>query len=428
MRDSPASTSRLPETRRASLDVVTGADVTELGNVDVMPIVPNVNKPHHPLLVADVARYVGEPVVAILADDPRTAIDALDLVEAEWEPLPVVPSVEAALEEGAQLLHPEFGSNLSFETEFGSPPEEVDAAFASADHVVSLRIESPRINPVTMEPRAIAVEYLPDQDRFLIHPSHQQTFAARMSAQGVLGLPADKFDVLAQDVGGGFGAKGTPYREEMLAIYLAYKHKRSVRWSATRSEDFLTIMAGRDQIAYVEGAFRRDGRLLAMRTKNYGSVGAYLYAVTTMIPTGAPRMMTGAYDVKLARGTAIGVFTNRAPTGPYRGAGRPEATLVAERLIDTAARQMQLDPIAIRRLNFIRPDAFPYSTPTGNVYDSGDYESTLDHALDVANFEELRRRRDDDASERRPVRHWPVHVRRARRRRRLRVRSRACRA
>src|SRR5215204_1949633 len=197
------------------LDVVTGADVTELGGVDVMPIVPNVNKPHHPLLVADVARYVGEPVVAILADDPRTAIDTLELVEAEWEPLPVVASVEAALEEGAQLLHAEFGSNLSFETEFGSPPEEVDAAFASADHVVSLRIESPRINPVTMETRAIAVEYLPDQDRFLIHPSHQQTFAARMSAQAVLGLPADKFDVLAQDVGGGFGAKGTPYREEM---------------------------------------------------------------------------------------------------------------------------------------------------------------------------------------------------------------------
>jgi len=376
------------------VDVVTGADVRELGNVDVMPIVPDTKKPHHPLLVADVARYVGEPVVAVLADDPNRALDALELIEIEWEPLPAVSSVEDALADGAPLLHPELGSNVCFHTEFGSPAEEVDAGFAQADHVVSLRIESPRINPVTMEPRAIAVEYLPDQDRFLIHPSHQQTFAAKMNAQGVLGLPADKFDVLAIDVGGGFGAKGTPYREEMLAIYLAYKHKRSVRWAATRSEDFLTIMAGRDQVAYVEGAFRRDGKLLAMRGKNLASVGAYLYAVTTFIPTGGPRIMTGAYDVRLARGSATGVFVNRGPTGPYRGAGRPEAALIAERLIDTAARQLQLDPIEIRRLNFIRPEAFPYTTPTGNVYDSGDYAVTLDKALNIADYRELRARRD----------------------------------
>jgi aerobic carbon-monoxide dehydrogenase large subunit len=376
------------------VDVITGADVPDLGNVDIAPIVPNVKKPHHPLLVVDEARFPGEPVAAVLANDPMRARDAVDLIEAEWEPLPVVSSVEDALAEGAPLVHPELGTNVAFDVTYGNTEEEVDAVFAQADHIVELRIESPRINPVTMEPRVIAVEYLPEQDRYLVHPSHQQTFAAPMNAQMALGIPAAKFDVLALDVGGGFGAKGTPYREELLAMYMADKHKRSVRWVATRSDDFLTMIGGRDQVAYFAGAFRRDGRLLAMRGRNLGNLGAYLYGITAMVPTGGPRMMTGAYDVKVARGQAIGAFTHRAPTGPYRGAGRPEATLICERVIDTAARELGIDPIEIRRLNFIPPDAFPYATPLGNEYDSGDYAATLDHALELADYEELVEQRD----------------------------------
>jgi aerobic carbon-monoxide dehydrogenase large subunit len=376
------------------VDVITGADVPTLGNVELMPVVPNVKKPHHPLLVVDEARYAGEPVAAVLADDPMRARDALDLIEAEWEPLPVVSSVEDGLADGAPLVHPSLGTNIAFDVTYGSSEEEVEAAFARADHIVELRIESPRINPVPMEPRVIAVEYVPEQDRYLVHPSHQQTFAAPINAQMSLGIPASKFDVLALDVGGAFGTKGSPYREELLAMYLADKHKRSVRWVATRSDDFLTIMAGRDQVAEFAGAFRKDGRLLAMRGRNLGNLGAYLYGVTAMIPTGGPRMMTGAYDVKVARGQAIGVFTNRAPTGPYRGAGRPEAALICERLIDTAARELGIDPIAIRRLNFIPPDAFPYTTPLGNEYDSGDYAGTLAHALELAKYPDLVQQRD----------------------------------
>jgi aerobic carbon-monoxide dehydrogenase large subunit len=375
-------------------DVVTGADVDGLGRVEVAPLVPNVKTPHHPLLVVEVARYMGEPVAAVLADDPARARDAVDLIEADWEPLPPVATVEQAIAEGAPLVHPELGTNVGFEVEFGSPSGEVDAAFAAADHVVSLRIESPRVAPVTMEPRAIAVEYLADQDRFLIRPSTQQVFAAPANAQHALGIDAATFDVLAQDVGGGFGAKGSPYREEMLAVYFAHKHKRTVRWAATRSEDFLTMLGGRDQVAFVEGAFRRDGRLLALRARNLGSLGAYLYSVTPLIPTGAARMLTGAYDVALARGVAVGLFTNRAPTGPYRGAGRPEAALLAERVMDTAARELAIDPIELRRKNFIRPDAFPYKTPLGNEYDSGDYEKALDRALELADYTALLARRE----------------------------------
>jgi carbon-monoxide dehydrogenase large subunit len=319
------------------IDVISGADVIGLGGVEVAPFVPNVKKPEHPLLTHDVARFSGEPVAAVLADDPMRARDAADLIDAEWEPLTAASSVEDALAEGASLVHPEFGTNIGYEVSYGSSEDEVAKAFDNADHIVKLRIESPRINPVTMEPRAIAVEYLAEQDRFLVRPSHQTTFAAPRSAETALGIPAHRFDVLAQDVGGGFGAKGTPYREELLAMYFAHKHKRPVRWAATRSEDFLTIMAGRDQVVYVEGAFRRDGRLLAMRSRNLGNLGAYLYSVTPMIPTGGPRMMTGVYDVKVARGVAVGVFTNRAPSGPYRGAGRPEATLMCERVMDVAA-------------------------------------------------------------------------------------------
>jgi aerobic carbon-monoxide dehydrogenase large subunit len=371
------------------VEVLTGKDVEGLGNVEVAPFVPNVKQVHHPLLVANEARYTGEPVAAILADDPMLARDALDLIEAEWEPLPVASGVEEADAEGAELVHPELGTNVAYEVTYGSSEEEVAQAFEKADRVVKLRVESPRINPVTMEPRVIAVEYLPDQDRFLVHPSHQQTLAAPNNARMALGLPAEDFDVLALDIGGGFGAKGTPYREELLAMYFAHKHKRSVRWSATRSEDFLTMMAGRDQVAFVEAAFSRDGTLLAMRSRNLGNLGAYLYGVTTMIPTGGPRMMTGAYDVKVARGTAVGLFTHRAPTGPYRGAGRPEAALIAERVMDAAARELGIDPLEIRRRNFIPPDAFPYTTPIGNEYDSGDYAMTLEHTLELADFPAL---------------------------------------
>ncbi len=371
------------------VDVLTGADVEGLGHVDVAPFVPDVKQVHHPLLVVDEARYTGEAVAAVLADDPMHARDALDLIDAEWEPLPVASTVEEAVAEGAPLVHPELGTNVAYEVTYGSSEEAVQAAFATADHVVKLRVESPRINPVTMEPRVIAVEYLVEQDRFLVHASHQQTFAAQNNARMGLGLPAEDFDVLALDVGGGFGAKGTPYREELLAMYFAHKHKRSVRWSATRSEDFLTMMAGRDQVAVVEAAFAHDGRLLAMRSRNLGNLGAYLYGVTPMIPTGSPRMMTGAYDVKIARGTAVGLFTHRAPTGPYRGAGRPEAALLAERVMDAAARELGLDPLEIRRRNFIAPGDFPYTTPIGNEYDSGDYAMTLDHALELAGFTQL---------------------------------------
>src|SRR5579864_6779619 len=377
------------------VDVLTGRDVEGLGKVDVAPFVPNVKQVHHPLLVTDEARYTGEPVAAVLADDPMRARDAADLIEVDWEPLQAISTVEEAIAEGATLVHPELGTNVAYEISYGSSDEEVETAFAAAHAVIDLRIESPRINPVTMEPRVIAVEYLPEQGRFLVHPSHQQTFAAPNSARMSLGLPADEFDVLALDIGGGFGAKGTPYREELLAMYFAYNHKRSVRWAATRSEDFLTMMAGRDQVAYVEAAFSRNGRLLAMRSRNLGNMGAYLYGVTPMIPTGGPRMMTGAYDVKIARGTAIGLFTNRAPTGPYRGAGRPEATLIAERIMDAAARSLGLNPLEIRRLNFIPADAFPYVTPIGNQYDSGDYARTLAHALELAGYADLMRRRDE---------------------------------
>ncbi|MBV9327580.1 MAG: xanthine dehydrogenase family protein molybdopterin-binding subunit [Chloroflexi bacterium] len=389
------------QARRAPgvVDVLIGKDVATLGAVAVAPFVPNVKDVHHPLLVVDEARYTGEAVAAVLADDPMRARDAADLIEAEWEPLPVVSGVEEAEADGAPLVHPELGTNVAFEVTYGSSEDEVAAAFKGADHVVKLRVESPRINPVTMEPRVIAVEYLPEQDRFLVHPSHQQTFASPSNARTALGLPAEDFDVLALDVGGGFGAKGTPYREELLAMYFAHEHKRSVRWSATRSDDFLTMMAGRDQVAFVEAAFSRAGKLLAMRSRNLGNLGAYLYGVTPMIPTGGPRMMTGAYDVKVARGTAVGLFTHRAPTGPYRGAGRPEAALIAERVVDAAARELGLDPLEIRRMNFIPPDAFPYTTPIGNQYDSGDYALTLDHALELAGYPRLLRERDQRRAE-----------------------------
>lgn len=379
-------------------DVVVGADTAHLDyQQPSAPVVRAALRPMYLPIATDTVRYVGEIVAAVLAEDPQRARDAADLVEVEYDPLPGVSDPAAALEPGAPLLHPEYGTNEAFRDAFGSPADAVDAAFAAAEHVTTLRIRSPRLASVPIEPRVIMAQWDASESILRVWPSTQRPFGTRGEVASVLGLDPSRVHVVARDVGGGFGTKGIPYREEAVLAYFAYKHRDTgpaVRWTSTRSEDFQTMLTGRDQVAVAAGAFDRDGTLRALRVQVIGACGAYLYGNTPLPIARAGRLFTGAYRVPLARGEVVGAFTNTPTTGPYRGAGRPEGALVAERIMDVAARELGLDPVEMRRKNLIPPDAFPYPTPTGVTYDSGNYEHTLDVALEMADYPGLLAERD----------------------------------
>ncbi len=368
--------------------VITGEDVVGLGEMPVNRVVEGMRVPPHPLLARDRVRTVGEPVAAVVAETPALARDALDLIEVEYEPGPAVVDPEAALRPEAPLVHPEFGTNVAYT--FGREGGDVDAAFARADRVVRLRIAHSRVAAVTMEPRGALAAWDPATGELTVWVSTQSVYNVRSALSAVLGEPDHRIRVIAPDVGGGFGSKGCAYREEVLTAYLARTLGRPVRWVATRSEDLLSTMQAREEIDYVEAAVAADGRVLGLKVESIYNLGAFLQLSTAMPPLRTPVYCVGAYDIRNVRTRVTAVFTNTVPTGPYRGAGRPEAAFVAERLMDEVARELGLDPAEVRRRNFIRPDQFPYRTATGVVYDSGDYGRALDRALELVDYAGLR--------------------------------------
>lgn len=379
------------------VDALGGADTAHLTHLTVAPAVPNLPRPLHLPLAVDRVRYVGDEVAAVLAEDRATARDALDLVEVEYEPLPGVAEVEAALEPGAPLVHEELGtgSNRVFQIAYGHPTEQVEQALAAADHVVHLRLKHGRLAPVAMEPRTVLAHLDPADGVLRVWTSSQRPFFIRDELGTLFELPLERVRVVAPDVGGAFGSKGTLYREEVLVAALALKHApRPVRWVATRSEDLATSMHARDQVNLVRAGFSRAGDLQALDARILQNAGAYLQLNTAKPPTRTATLICGLYRVPVARAEVVAAFTNTVPTGPYRGAGRPEGAFLIERAMDVAARELDLDPVEIRRRNFIQPDEFPWTTPTGLVYDSGRYAETLSQALELADGAALRRRRD----------------------------------
>ncbi|MBX5491416.1 MAG: molybdopterin-dependent oxidoreductase [Chloroflexi bacterium] len=370
--------------------VVTGADVPVLANLPATPVSPNLRVPPFELLCRTVVRAVGMPVAAVVATSRAAAADAAQLVEVDYEPLPAVAEAEAALAPDAPVLYPEFGSNVCYTLEAGHG--DVEAAFAGAAHVTRLRVTFPRLAPVPLEPRGVVASYDPTSQELTIWATTQSPHRVRWLASLALGMPEPRIRVLAPDMGGGFGGRGAVYGEYLLAAWLARQLGAPVRWIATRSEDITTGTHGRDQIVYIEAAAEADGRLRGLRARIITNLGAFLQVNT---PTPAPqllRMLPGCYRVPAYRGQLTGVFTNTTPTAPYRGAGRPEAADTIERLMDQLARELQLDPIELRRRNFIRRDEFPYRTPAGVTYDSGDYAAALDRLLTLADYPALRAR------------------------------------
>jgi len=338
-------------------------------------------------------RFYGDPVAVVIADDRYTARDAKDLIEVDYEPLPAAIDIEKAMQPGAALLYEEFGTNVAFS--MNPPTDEIDKVFeqtlADGGIVVKQRMVNQRVAPVPMETRGVVAEYRKSDKTLTVWSSSQIPHLLRNILGALVGLPQHQVRVIVPEVGGGFGCKLNIYPEEMVAAFATMKLGHPVKWIEDRSENLAATIHGRDQVDYVEVAATKEGKVTGLKVHGISDLGAYcqIFTDVIMIAFGFP-VSCGAYDIPAIHLSADIVFTNKAPTDAYRGAGRPEATYVAERAIDLVAHELGKDPAEVRRLNFIQPDQFPYKSAAGAVYDTGNYEGALDKALEIAGYQNLR--------------------------------------
>jgi len=348
-------------------------------------------EPPHPPLAADIVNCVGDQVAVVIATSRAAAKDAAELVVVDYEELPAVASLEAASADDAALVWPDAPGNVCFDWEIGDKAA-TDAAFAKATQVASIDVVNNRLIANAVEPRAAIGDYDSGKDEYTLYTTSQNPHVIRLLMGAfVLGIPEHKLRVIAPDVGGGFGSKIFHYAEEAIMTWAARRLRRPVKWTAERSESFISDAQGRDHISHAELAMDDDGMFLGLRVATRANLGAYLSTFGPSVPTYLyATLFAGNYRTPAIYAEVKGMFTNTVPVDAYRGAGRPEASYLLERLVDRAAKVAGLDPIEIRRRNFIRPEDFPYQTPVALEYDTGDYEATVDKALelsDYANFE-----------------------------------------
>jgi aerobic carbon-monoxide dehydrogenase large subunit len=360
-----------------------GFEILPFENVKVMARGP---------LATDKVRYVGDPVAAVIAETRYSARDAAALVEVDYEELPAIVDPERAIEDGSALLYDEFGTNLGH-TQLATHGD-VDAAFASADRVVTLKVVNQRLLPVAMETRGCLADWRPgrpgDSGELTLWTSTQIPHAVKTKLSVLLGIDENKVRVIAPEVGGGFGNKVDVSPEETVTAIAAMKLGRPVKWSETRSENFQAAMHGRGQIDVVEAAATKDGRITGLKVSAICDIGAYYQYLSQVMGWLTGLMLPGPYDITNVKYELKGVLTNKTPVGAYRGAGRPEATYLLECTVDKVAHELGLDPAEVRRINFIPPDKFPYTTCFGANYDTGEYVKALDKALEVAGYQQLR--------------------------------------
>lgn len=373
--------------------VVTGPELPERLNINAQVMFPNQKIPPHPVLARGVVHAPGTPVAAVVAESRAIAQDACNAIEVEYQALPSIQNAEDALKPGAPLAREELDSNICYTAV--KKGGDVDKAFAQAEHIVRMHIVSPRQVALAIEPRGVAANPDPMGKSLTVWLSTQGPHRARADLAGTIGIAENKIRLIAPDVGGGFGSKGPLYREDVLTCYMALKLRRPVKWIATRSDDFVTTIQGRDQAMTSELALKKDGTMLGLKVRVVANLGGYLQSSTAGPPQRMMAMAPGCYQIRDCHVEVVGVFTNTVPTGPYRGAGRPESVLNIERLIDKAAKDLSIDRLEIRRKNFIRPEQFPYKTAVGMEYDSGDYFKSLDEAIRIANYQDLMRQRDE---------------------------------
>ncbi len=387
----PAPALRVP----GVVAVLTGRDLAAAG-VRPLPVSqdfrrpdgsPTASPPQH-VLAIDTVRYVGEPVCAIVAETKHAARDAAEAVAVHYAALPAVAAVDDAVASGAPIVWPAAAGNVACVARHGRP-DAVDAAFRDAAHVVALDVVNQRLAPSPIEPRATLASFDAESGRFTLRVSCQTPTGLRDDlCSAVLGIPNASVRVLVGDVGGGFGMKTTLYPEDVLAAYAARLTRRPVKWTAERLEEFVGPTQGRDVTSRAELALAADGRFLALRVDSRANLGAYATPAGVVIQLLiGPWVTTSVYDIPAIDVRIAGVLTNTTPTGPYRGAGRPEAIYLLERVIDAAARRTGLDPVALRRRNLIPPSAMPYRNPMDKVYDSGHFERILDGALALARWD-----------------------------------------
>ena len=356
-------------------------------------------QPEWHALANGVVRYVGEAVVAVIAETQAQAVDAAQLVEVEYEELPAVGNLAAASAPGAPLVWEAAPGNIMAQMAFGDA-DAVEAAFAKAHHVTKLDLTNNRLVGNAMEPRTVICEYDEKSGRRTIRLGHQHPHGLRDSLQGIFGQPLDNFRVIVEDIGGGFGVKAMTYPEDVVVIYAAGKLQKTIRWRGSRTEDFQATGHGRDQINHAELACSADGKILAMRLHNLGNLGAFPTGAGTAIPlVVGPKVSTSVYHIPAYYLVTDAYATHTAPLAAYRGAGRPEAVYLMERLMEKAASELGVDPIEMRRKNFIPVDAMPYTNPVGEVYDSGDFNTVLDLILEQADWNGFAARKAESAKQ-----------------------------
>ena len=367
--------------------VLTGADVKadDLGPLPcIVPVKNHDGTPRgetpRPVLAIDRVRHVGDPVAMVVANTYHEARDAAELIEVDYEPLPAVADVYEATKPGAPQVWPEIKQNIIANLMLGNK-EATDAAFARAAHITKIELIQNRLVANPMEPRAAFAEYDPATDRSTLHTSSQSVAMLKSSIADVVLKIGNKLRVKSGNVGGAFGMKAMLHPEQPMVVWASRRLKRPVRWTGDRSEGFLTDVQGRDHKVFAELALDKDGKFLAVRATVYAGMGAYLSQFAPMIPQSVFSMMPSVYDIPAAYLHLIEVATNTVPVDAYRGAGRPEGIYITERLIDIAARELKIAPDELRRRNFIKPSQFPYTTPAGLVYDSGDFEGLQAKAL-----------------------------------------------
>ncbi|SDQ85493.1 xanthine dehydrogenase family protein molybdopterin-binding subunit [Thermostaphylospora chromogena] len=361
------------------------------------PVTEDVVIPDHPPMAVEEVRYVGEAVACVVATDRYKAADALEAIEVDYDPLPAVLDMNEALADDAPKVHE--SGNKAFTWKFTGG--DIDAAFRDAPVVIERTYTQQRLIPSAMEPRAVVATT--DGDSFTVYSATQIPHILRLMLAMVTGIPEHKLRVVAPDVGGGFGSKLQVTAEEVLGLLLAKRLGRPVKWTESRSEGNLTVHHGRDQIQRIRVAAERDGRLRGLQVDLLADMGAYLMLVTPGVPLLGAFMYNGIYKMDAYDFTCTGVFTTKMPTDAYRGAGRPEATYAIERVMDELAAELGMDPLELRRRNWIKHEEFPYTTVSGLTYDSGNYEAATDRAMALFGYDKLRAEQADRRERRDPV-------------------------
>lgn len=340
--------------------------------------------PPHPILCKDKVNYVGDNVAFVVAETLLQAKDAAELVEVDYEELPAVAGTTQATEPGRPQIHPDAPSNIAFDWHYGDAAT-VDAAFAAAAHTTTIELINNRIVCNAMEPRAAVAEFA--DGKLTVHTCTQGGWSFRDTLAQNLGLAPENVRVITPDVGGGFGMKAMFYPEYTMTALASVRLGRPVRWTADRSESFLSDSMGRDHVTKAEAAFDADHRITALRVSTTANMGAYYYFFAPYIPTGAAlKVLPGVYDIPVLSYSVTGVFTNTVPVDAYRGAGRPESIYCMDRLIDAAARELGIDPAELRRINFIKPSQMPYKTAAGELYDTGEFERVMEACMAKADY------------------------------------------